>query len=725
MRVAIVAVAAVLLSTATLEAATYTVTTTADSGAGSLRQAILDANANPGTDTINFAIGSGNQTIGPATDLPEVTDPVIIDGTTQPGYAGTPLIGVTSSVSNATFKITAGNSTLRGMRFVDVVVELRTAGSNTIAASLFFASTRCGFFLYNSHDNTLGGTTAADSNSFGGASALCIDSSNNNLVKGNSISGRFYGLSMGGTGNLIGGTEAGAGNTIGGGYVALSLGGTGNSVKGNVIDGAGRRSGGTVNAGITVYGSNNTIGGLEAGAANIISNTSGGSGITFTSATATGNAILSNSIYGNTHKGINLLVQEVNTSLPNDALDADSGANNRQNYPQICSVVQSGQNIVISGRLHSTPNMQFTIQFFSNDPVNGSCQGKTFLGTTTVTTNASGDAPFTATVPGSANTLISSTATDANNNTSELSPCTRCLAPNDFNGDGNSDIFWRNTTTGENTLWLMNSRTIIGGGNIPAAPQEWQPWLGDYNGDGRTDIFWRNVNNGGTGVWFLNGIAISGGGNLPSMTAEWHPLPGDFTGDGKYDLLWRNINTGEQVLWGARSGFPPFEVLGNTPGTTAGVEWQRRAGTLNGDSMFDIFWRNSTNGGNSFWYMDGRTIIGGGNLWPAGSQWTPSFGDSNGDGRSDILWRDSNTGELTFWFMSGGTIIDGGNIPPAGSPWVLHRGDFNGDGRLDIFWRSPVDGENTFWLMNGRTIIGGGNIPHVPGTDWLVIEQPH
>src|SRR5688500_7549020 len=72
--------------------AVFTVTTTGDSGPGSLRQAILDANARSGADTISFGIATGAQTIRPATALPAVTDTVTLDATTQPGYAGTPLI---------------------------------------------------------------------------------------------------------------------------------------------------------------------------------------------------------------------------------------------------------------------------------------------------------------------------------------------------------------------------------------------------------------------------------------------------------------------------------------------------------------------------------------------------------------------------------------------------------------------------------------------------------
>ena len=79
----------------------FTVTNTNDSGAGSLRQAIINANANAGADTISFAIGSGTQTISLASALPTITEQVTIDGWTQPGYAGTPLIRIEGASAGA------------------------------------------------------------------------------------------------------------------------------------------------------------------------------------------------------------------------------------------------------------------------------------------------------------------------------------------------------------------------------------------------------------------------------------------------------------------------------------------------------------------------------------------------------------------------------------------------------------------------------------------------
>ena len=93
-------------------AATLTVTSTADSGPGTLHQALLDSNASVGVlDTIAFAIpGAGVHTIAVSTDLPTATDPVIIDGTTQPGYVDSPLIELTESTVTQGLRISAGEA---------------------------------------------------------------------------------------------------------------------------------------------------------------------------------------------------------------------------------------------------------------------------------------------------------------------------------------------------------------------------------------------------------------------------------------------------------------------------------------------------------------------------------------------------------------------------------------------------------------------------------------
>ena len=98
----------------------FLVTNTQNAGAGSLRQAILNANAHPGLDAIFFDIpGAGVHTISPVSQqLPNIQDPVILDAATQPGYAGTPLIELNGSGAGsaaAGILINSGSSTVRGL----------------------------------------------------------------------------------------------------------------------------------------------------------------------------------------------------------------------------------------------------------------------------------------------------------------------------------------------------------------------------------------------------------------------------------------------------------------------------------------------------------------------------------------------------------------------------------------------------------------------------------
>src|SRR5690606_20409309 len=92
----------------------FVVTNTNDSGAGSLRQNIADANTEAGADTISFAIpGTGVQTITLLSALPTITDEVVIDGTTQTGFTTTPLIEIDGSGAGAAangLTLTAGAS---------------------------------------------------------------------------------------------------------------------------------------------------------------------------------------------------------------------------------------------------------------------------------------------------------------------------------------------------------------------------------------------------------------------------------------------------------------------------------------------------------------------------------------------------------------------------------------------------------------------------------------
>ena len=128
-----------------------TVTNTLDSGAGSLRQAIATVSTNAGADTITFNIsGAGVHTITPATQLPTITDRVVIDGTTQPGYAGKPLIEISgATVDNGgnclVVQSGGGGSTLRSLAINhewSVAIDLQA--NNVIIEACFLGTDATG-----------------------------------------------------------------------------------------------------------------------------------------------------------------------------------------------------------------------------------------------------------------------------------------------------------------------------------------------------------------------------------------------------------------------------------------------------------------------------------------------------------------------------------------------------------------------------------------------------
>lgn len=442
---------------AATSATTFVVTNKNNGGPGSLRQAILDANANPGTDTVSFDIpGQGVQTIVPSSALPTVTDPLIIDGTTQPGFAGTPLVELDGANGNFDgLDITAGGSTVKGLvigRF-RFGISLRNNGGNKVLGN-FIGTDSTGSSArrsvaginISSADNTIGGGAGGRNVISGNDTGISISGA---AATGNRVVGNYIGTDAAGTArlqgnvggvsgvtifsasnNFIGGAGPGEGNVISGhssSGVAID-GGSGNQVSGNLIglgaDGA-RPIGNSLWA-VRIRGSvNNVVGGTAAGAGNVVAYSFLGVTVECAEQCATGNAVLGNSIFSNSSLGIDL--GRDSTVRPNDAGDADAGANNLQNYPLLTSVTSGAGGTTVAGTLNSAPNATYRIEFFANgvcDP-SGHGEGALFLGATTATTGADGDAAFSASLPNAlpAGHVVTATATDAAGNTSEFSAC--------------------------------------------------------------------------------------------------------------------------------------------------------------------------------------------------------------------------------------------------------------------------------------------------------------
>ena len=248
----------------------------------------------------------------------------------------------------------------------------------------------------------------------------------------------------------------------------------------------------------------------------------------------------------------------------------------------------------------------------------------------------------------------------------------------DFNGDGKPDILLRNTD-GSLVDWTMNGSDIVAGqnltyqGNAVALDSSWSvAGVGDFNGDGKSDILWRNAN-GSLVDWTMNGSDIVAGqnltyqGNAVALDRSWSVAGvGDFTGDGRSDILWRNSNgslvdwtmNGSDIVAGQDVTYQGNAVALDSSWSVAAV------GDFSGDGKSDILWRNS-NGSLVDWTMNGSEIVAGqqvtyqGSAVALDSSWSvAAVGDFNGASISDILWRNTS-GNLAEWAMNGSTISSG------------------------------------------------------------------
>jgi FG-GAP-like repeat len=92
----------------------------------------------------------------------------------------------------------------------------------------------------------------------------------------------------------------------------------------------------------------------------------------------------------------------------------------------------------------------------------------------------------------------------------------------DFNGDGQADILWQNSSTGDRVIWLMNGTTYAGQVNLPTIPTYWSiAGSNDFNGDGQADILWQNSLTGDRVIWLMNGTTYAGQANLPTIPTVW------------------------------------------------------------------------------------------------------------------------------------------------------------------------------------------------------------
>lgn len=365
-RKAAVLCTALVIGASAAHAANFTVTSTADSGTGSLRQAITDANSTAGADEIDFAItaGSGVRTITLSTAQPAITETVTIEGTTQSGFTTMPVIAINGNNRNLNgLTVSAGGCTIRGL----IINKCGTSSSPTVpghgiaitgpgsnkvelcrigtdaTGAVDNGNRGDGVNITNSPNNTIGGTDGTKRNVISGISGNSGNSGNGVTIGGaastnNVVEGDYIGLGADGAvalgnsgngvsiadagGNTIGGTAPGAGCAIAdnsANSIRITGASAGNTIHGDIVGLQANGSAKVVDAsyfgsGIRIGSANTQIGGTTAAARNIISGSTT-TGILFDGPGATGNSLEGNYIgtditgtvkLGNANAGVSL-----------------------------------------------------------------------------------------------------------------------------------------------------------------------------------------------------------------------------------------------------------------------------------------------------------------------------------------------------------------------------------------------------------------------------------
>ncbi len=749
--------------------AVFVVSTILDSGVdaaptpGSLRAAILNANATPGADTIQFNInGGGVQPLTILVPLPSLSDTVTIDGTTQPGFAGTPVIrlvggGAGATANGLTLKEHSG-STIRGLTiggFAGAGIRISGGGSHTIVGN-FLGTSQNGtaaegnsvgvLITSKSSLNLIGGGNKADLNVISGNTfdGVRVEA----LANGNVIAGNFIGTDQNGVnplGNVRFGVsvESGAVNTRVGGLGA----GTGNVIAANGASGV--RITDAATSGTNVLG--NRIG-LDSAGFNL---PNGGDGVRVENAAGTAPAsgllppdtntlIRTNRIVANKGNGISVLDTsrfvriDDNIISMNDGLGirVDPTASDGLTAPVLTSsITQSGGGQKVSGSLSGRPNTAYDVRFFANgaaDP-SGFGEGENPAGSVSATTDASGAATFSFVIPSTTSGSVYSATATANlsGDTSAFSNIVsrqqgaltaRVVTVGVGSGTPFVNLYDSDGTPAA-TLNSTFAANATGGVRVAS---------GDFNGDGIPDIVI------GTGPGVATQVRIIDPTTQKELfsvqpfeatfTGGVYVAVGDVTGDGKPDLIITpDEGGGPRVRVFNGQGFGVVDDFFGIDDTNFRGGARAAVGDVNGDGVGDLIVAAGFGGGPRIAGFSGKSI-GTANHVKLFNDFFAfeqtlrngtyvAAADVNGDGKADLVVGGGPGGGPRVLVLSGTDLVNSnsqvaianffaGSDTNRGGVRVAAR-NLDGDGKAEVITGDGPGGEGKVRIYSGSSLSAG------------------
>jgi hypothetical protein len=242
----------------------------------------------------------------------------------------------------------------------------------------------------------------------------------------------------------------------------------------------------------------------------------------------------------------------------------------------------------------------------------------------------------------------------------------------DFNGDGNPDILWENSSTGQHVVLFMNGTSAIGSADLGTVPSWKIVGSGDFNADLNSDLLWENSSTGQHVVELMDGTSYISVADLGTVPTSWHIVgAADLNGDGNPDILWENSSTGQHFIELMNgTSYASFVDLGTVP-----TSWKIvGSGYLDADGNPDILWENTSTGQHFIELMDGTSYASFVDLGTLPTSWhIAGAADFNGDGKTDILWENRLTGERVIWLMNGTSIGSGVDLGAVAIGWDIRN----------------------------------------------------
>jgi Matrixin len=334
----------------------------------------------------------------------------------------------------------------------------------------------------------------------------------------------------------------------------------------------------------------------------------------------------------------------------------------------------------------------------------------------------------------SVNAIMNSVISDTDNLTSDdiagattlywssLSRMTQPAQVGDFNGDGNTDLLWRNVTNGDVGIWLMNGSTIRQTGIVSNPALTWRiVALADLTKQGKTGIVWLNLSTGGYAIWYLNGTSLQSSATV-NLPVGGYPVVffGDLNHLGETDAVQWEPSSGSLVISRGVTALD-FSQTWSTPVST---DWVLVGlADIQGDGGKQLVWRSQRTGRVAIWFLTSSFIVGPTVVVAAPpAAWSlRGIGRFNGSSNDNLVWQNSVTGQVAIWNLNANgtlnhaTVISG----QAANPWGIFATPKSNSSSSELFWLNLDSFRSAIWSISGSSFAPGA-ISGNPGPNWVL-----